>query len=286
MINPKLIIHGGAGLVESPDFTEIQYDRALRRVLKTAYETLCKNSAREAVLHSVRLLEDNPLFNAGYGSRLQKDGRVRMSAAIMDSSTGKFSGVINICNVKNPINVADILSRKRHTVLSGRGATEFARRQKMEYVSPIAPHRLKEHRDRVRGDSGTVGVVALDRAGRICVGTSTGGIGYETPGRVSDSATVAGTYASEACGVSCTGRGEGIVNHAVASRIVARVEDGISLDAAIKITMRISHHQKLRFGLIALDSQGHMAVGNGYATKVLFAKCDGMKIETFYSKGK
>jgi L-asparaginase len=252
--------------------------------VKETYAALCESNAREAVLFGIRQLEDNALFNAGYGSRLQKDGKVRMSAAIMDSESGKFSGVINICNVKNPIDVAAILSKKRHSVLGGKGATEFARRQKMEYSSPVAPHRLKEHHAKVKSDCGTVGVVALDESGRICVGTSTGGIGYETPGRVSDSATVAGTYASKVCGVSCTGRGESIVNQAVAAKIVARVEDGISLNDAIRGITKKSLQQKLKLGLIALDSNGNIVVGNGYHTMVLYAKHDGSKISTFLSE--
>ncbi len=281
---PKLIIHGGAGLVESPEFTERQYEKALKGIIKETYSKLLKKGAREAVLYGVRLLEDNPLFNAGYGSRLQKDGRVRMSAAIMDSVSQKFSGVINVCNVRHPIDVANSLQRKRHTVLGGRGATEYARRQKMEYCSPLAPHRIKEHEERVKGETGTVGVVAIDSRGCICAGTSTGGVGYETPGRVSDSATVAGTYASKVCGVSCTGKGESIVNQAVAAKIVARVEDGVPLNVAVERLFKIARSKKLKFGLISLDAEGNAVVGNGYNSKVLYAKHYGQHIETFLKR--
>ncbi|MDP3920675.1 MAG: isoaspartyl peptidase/L-asparaginase [Candidatus Omnitrophota bacterium] len=281
---PRLIIHGGAGLIESPDFTERQYEKALRKAIKETYSVLLQKGSRQAVLYGIRLLEDDPLFNAGYGSRLQKDGRVRMSAAIMDSVSQKFSGVINICNVRHPIDVADTLSKRRHAVLAGRGATEYARRRKMEYCSPLAPHRLKEHAEKVKGESGTVGIVAVDHKGCICAGTSTGGVGYETPGRVSDSATVAGTYASRVCGVSCTGQGESIVNQAVAAKIVARVEDGVSLASAVQRLVGIARQKKLRIGLISLDCYGNILVGNGYNTKVLYAKHEGTKIDTFLTQ--
>jgi len=284
IFEPKIIIHGGAGLIESPDFTERQYDRALRMVVKEAYATLLESGARQAVLRGIRLMEDHPLFNAGYGSRLQRDGKVRMSAAIMDSKSLKFSGVINICNVKNPIDVADILKSKRHSVLGGKGATEFARKNKKEYYSPIAPHRLKEHNAKVAGETGTVGVVALDAEGCICAGTSTGGIGYETPGRVSDSATVAGTYVSKVCGVSCTGKGEMIVSRAVAARIVTKVEDGLDLAAVVHDMARDAQKSKLRYGFITLNNKGEFAVGNGHNTRVLFATYDGKKARTFYKK--
>lgn len=281
---PKLIIHGGCGLMESPDFTFKQYEKALKKIITDTYPVLVKRGAREAVLHVIRIMEDNPLFNAGYGSRLQRDGRVRMSAAIIDSVTKRFSGVINICNVRHPIDVANSLSNKRHTVLGGRGATEYARRYLMEYFSPLAPHRLKEYRAKLKGETGTVGAVALDARGRICAGTSTGGIGYETPGRVSDSATVAGTYASDVCGVSCTGKGESIVNQAVAAKIVARVEDGVPLETAVERLVKIARQKRLRFGLISLDKQGDIVVGNGHNTRVLFVKHDGTQVTTFLDK--
>lgn len=280
-IIPKLIIHGGAGLVESSVFTFKQYQKALRAVIKESYGVLTKGTSRQAVLHSIKLLEDNPLFNAGYGSRLQKDGEVRMSAAIMDSKHNKFSGVINIRNVRYPIEVADMLGRGKYTVLSGEKATEFARRKKVEFFNPVAPHRLQEHAEKLKGETGTVGVIALDAKGTLCAGTSTGGIGYETPGRVSDSATVAGTYCSKFCGVSCTGKGEQIVNLSVASRIVIQVESGIPLEEAVGEVVYKAKSHKMRFGLIALDADGNMAVGNGFETRVLYATHDGKKVETF-----
>lgn len=282
-MTPKLLIHGGAGLIESRDITEKRYDKELKPIVKATYQVLLEYGARAAVLEGVRMMEDCSVFNAGYGSKLQKDGEVRMSAAIMDSKSNKFSGVINIRNVRHPIDVADQLSKGRHTVLSGEQATEYARRKKIQYFNPIAPHRLKEYADKLSGDTGTVGVVALDSNGLICAGTSTGGIGYEIPGRVSDSATVAGTYASKHCAVSCTGRGEYITSFALAAKVVTRVEDGVELNKAIQRAMQSAKKARYRMGLIAVDYYGNIVVGNGHDTKVLFATYDGKKTETFYN---
>ncbi|MBT6843206.1 MAG: asparaginase [Candidatus Melainabacteria bacterium] len=280
----KLIIHGGAGLVESPHFTFEQYDESLRSIIQETYKVLLELGARAAVLHGIRLLEDDPIFNAGYGSRLQKDTEVRMSAAIMDSSNGKFSGVINIRNVQHPIDIANTLAKGRHHVLSGDQATEYARRKKYPHFDPIAPHRMQEHVAKLQGETGTVGVVALEASGIICVGTSTGGIGYETPGRVSDSATVAGTYASKFCGVSCTGKGEQIVDNAVAAKIATRVEDGVDLTDAVEKIMKRAKSQKVLMGLISIDKHGNMVVGNGHDTRVLFAMYDGKELKSFLNE--
>lgn len=282
----KLIIHGGAGLVESSEFSEADYDRSLRKILKESYKVLLESGARKAVINAIQAMESDPTFNAGYGSRIQKDSEVRMSAALIDSRSGKFAGVINIRNVEHPILVADTLSKAKHSVLSGEQATEYARRKRFHYFNPIAPHRLREHISKLEGEAGTVGAVALDENGRICAGTSTGGIGYETPGRVSDSATVAGTYASSFCGVSCTGKGEQIVNSALAAKIVTRVEDGIPLEEAVSKIMKAAQSQKkqFKFGLISLDRYGNIVVGNGYGTRVLFCSHDGVEIKSFFSK--
>jgi len=277
----KLIIHGGAGPLEGQLFDLNAYDKALSKIIKKIYPILKATDARNAVISAIRLLEDDPIFNAGTGSRLQEDGQVRMSAAIMNSRDNRFSGVINIKNVKNPIDVANHLAKEKYTVLGGNEATEYARLHNIPFYNPITEARLKEYRSALAGDSGTVGAVAFDGEGNICAGTSTGGIGYEISGRISDSATVAGTYAAKAAGVSCTGRGEHIVNQAVAARVVTRVEDGTSLQDAVDKLMREANKHKYRFGLIALDKFGNMVVGNTKNVEVLYAHHDGKRIKTF-----
>ena len=278
---PKLIIHGGCGKFEGNHASIDQYDQALREILRRSYRKLLKKSAREVCVFGMRLLEDEPMFNAGYGSKLQSDGTVRMSAAFMDGYKGKFSGVINVEDVQHPVEIARILNNRKHTVIAGRPAVKFARREKIPKFDPVAPHRLEEHESMKEGETGTCGIVALDCNGRICVATSTGGIGYEVPGRVGDTPTVAGTYANKHCGVSCTGIGEHIINLAVASKIASKVEDGMPLSDAVNGVIAQGNLVKSRFGLIALDAMGQIVMGQTRQVTTLAAWHDGVDERTF-----
>lgn len=274
MNSTALIIHGGAGAREGMHTGMQEYRDSLQRILPDAWRVLQEGDAREAVLHAVRLLEDDPLFNAGLGSRLQQDGVVRMSAALMDGTAGRFSGVINVERVQHPIDVAAALGGARHRVLAGEQATRFARSLGIPDFDPVTPHRLAEHRQRLAGETGTVGAVAVDRQGRIWAATSTGGVGFETPGRVSDSATVAGNYADAGAGVSCTGIGEHIVDHGAATRVVVRVADGMGLDAAVERTIAEADGRGLEYGLIAVDSLGNAMAGSTGGVTTLWAAWD------------
>ncbi|MCY1531772.1 Isoaspartyl peptidase/L-asparaginase [compost metagenome] len=231
----KIIIHGGF-FSESATNQETKQAKqeALSRIVKQAYEFLSTHSALETVAYAVALLEDDELFNAGKGSQLQSDGKVRLSAALMDGKTQKFSGVINLEDVENPIYVAKELLAYEDRVLSDVGAQAFARSKGFDYFNPITAQRQAEYEAKLNQEErkGTVGCVALDAAGNIAAATSTGGKGFEIPCRVSDSATVAGNFANEFAGISCTGVGEDIVSTALAAKIVTRVSDGFSLQAA------------------------------------------------------
>ena len=269
-----LIIHGGAGAREGAHASDERYRESLRRILSLSWDVLESSGAREAVLYAVRLLEDDPLFNAGLGSRLQSDGVVRMSAAIMDGTAGRFSGVVNVEAVRHPIDVAAALGGERFTVLAGEHATRYSRALGMPEFDPVTPHRLAEYERRLSGDTGTVGAVAVDRDGRIWAATSTGGVGFETPGRVSDTPTVAGTYADATCGVSCTGIGEHIVDHAAAARVTVRVADGLDLESAVRKTLHEASARQLHYGLIAADAQGRTCAGSSESVTTLWAARD------------
>ena len=278
---PTLIIHGGAGLREGRHAKLAEYAKHLSEILSDSYPVLVQEGARSAILHAIRLLEDDPLFNAGTGSRLQEDGQARMSAALMDSHQQKLAGVINIEKVRHPIELADHLSAERYSMLCGAQATQYARQLGIPEYDPITSHRQQELIERRSGKTGTVGAVAVDQDHVICAGTSTGGVGFETPGRVSDSATVAGTYASSQAGISCTGIGEHIVNHAVAARIVTRVEDGLSLATALDKTITEANQRRYHYGLIGLDSAGNWSVGQTRGITTLFAAHDGTQTTIF-----
>jgi L-asparaginase len=274
MNDPAIIIHGGAGAREGIHADFDRYADSLRRILEQAWATLGNDGAREAVLNAVRDLEDDPVFNAGLGSRLQRDGAARMSAALMDGEERRFSGVINIERVRHPIDVAAVLRDRDHCVLAGEHATRFARAEGFEDFDPVTPHRLEEHRRSEEGRSGTVGAVAIDVDGRLWAATSTGGVGYEIPGRVSDTATVAGTYADMTVGVSCTGIGEHIVDHGAAVRVATRVADGACLADAIERTIAEADARRMEYGLIALSGAGVPRSGSTATVTTLWAARD------------
>lgn len=278
----KIIIHGGFFSESSTNTeTKIAKQQALLRIVKDSYAYLKNHSALETVVYAVSQLEDDELFNAGIGSQIQSDGKIRMSASLMDSVSMKMSGVINIEDVKNPIQVAEVLMKEDDRILGGSGATNYARKNGFESFSTEIPQRRKEYEEKVASQGlGTVGCVALDEQGRIAVATSTGGKGFEIPGRISDSATVAGNYCNALCGVSLTGVGEDITSGAVAAKIVTRVTDGFSLQNACEKTFEELKPFEGFAGAIAIDNKGNMYHLDSYPTMV-FASFDGENEEVF-----
>lgn len=278
----KIIIHGGffSESDQSHD-VKIAKQNSLKEIAKTSFEFLKNHSAEETVVHAVKLLEDDLLYNAGMGSQIQSDGKIRMSASLMNGKTQKFSGVINIENVKNPIEVAQVLMKEDDRVLGGNGAKKYATENDFEDFSTEIPQRRKEYEAKLNtGGKGTVGCVALDSEGRLAAATSTGGKGFELVGRISDSATVAGNFANEYCAVSCTGVGEDIVSNATAAKIVIRVTDGFSLNDAIEKTFTELKEIDGFAGAIAIDKNGNIAHQDSHPTMV-FASYDGTDFEVF-----
>lgn len=278
----KVILHGGFFSESSTNHeTKVAKQQALLRIVKDAYAYLKTHTALETVVYAVSLLEDDELFNAGIGSQIQSDGKIRMSASLMDGTTQKMSGVINIEEVKNPVQVAQVLMQFDDRILGGSGATQFARQHGFEVFSTEIPQRKAEYEAKLAATgTGTVGCVVLDGEGNLAVATSTGGKGFEIPGRISDSATVAGNYANEYCGVSLTGVGEDIVSGAVAAKIVTRVTDGFSLQAAFEKTFEELKPYDGFAGAIAIDKQGNVYHQDSHPSMV-FASFDGVNEEVF-----
>jgi L-asparaginase len=278
----KLIIHGGFFSESATNHeTKVAKQNALERIARESYDYLKAHSAVETAVFAVSLLEDDALFNAGIGSQIQGDGKIRMSASLMDGVTQKMSGVINIEEVKNPIQVAQVLMDYDDRVLGGSGATSFARQHGFEQFSTEIPQRRQEYNAKLEATRiGTVGCVALDKNGKLAAATSTGGKGFEIPGRISDSATVAGNYANGFCGVSLTGVGEDIVSNATAAKIVTRVTDGFSLkDAFAKTFSELLPYDGFA-GAIAIDKDGNMFHQDSHPSMV-FASFDGENFEVF-----
>ena len=278
----KIIIHGGFFSESSTNHeTKVAKQEALLRIVKDSYAYLQTHSAVETVVYAVSLLEDDALFNAGIGSQIQSDGKIRMSASLMDGTTEKFSGVINIEEVKNPIQVALELMKVDDRVLGGSGATNFARQHGFEKFSTEIPQRRAEYEAKLAATGmGTVGCVALDADGKLAAATSTGGKGFEIPGRISDSATVAGNYVNAFCGVSLTGVGEDIVSNATAAKIVTRVTDGFTLERAFEKTFAELKPYDGFAGAIAIDKDGNLFHQDSHPSMV-FASFDGETEEVF-----
>ncbi len=288
-MQPKLIIHGGAGSSLKGKGGIESVRRSLWAVVEEVYALLESGAnAREAVVLGCQLLEDNPRFNAGTGSVLQSDGQIRMSAALMDGTSQSFSGVINVSRVQHPIELAQHLQTSPDRVLSDIGAAELLRELQVPLYNPLTELRLEEWMQERQENfvktmagvvaepelvenagRGTIGVVALDSQGNLATGTSTGGKGFERIGRVSDSAMPAGNYATKYAAVSCTGIGEDIIDECLAARIVVRVTDGMSLQEAMKRTFAEAHKNQRDLGAIALDATG--AIAWGKTSEVLLA---------------
>ncbi|MBD2361593.1 isoaspartyl peptidase/L-asparaginase [Anabaena minutissima FACHB-250] len=298
-VQPKLIIHGGAGSSLHGKGGLEAVRRSLHAIVEEVYAQLLKGvDASLAVVQGCQLLEDEPRFNAGTGSVLQSDGQIRMSASLMDSASGHFSGVINVSRVKNPINLAQVLQKSPDRVLSDYGAAELARELQLPSYNALTELRLQEwiqeRQDNFKSTMagvvaepelletsnagrGTIGVVVLDAYGNLATGTSTGGKGFERIGRVSDSAMPAGNYATSHAAVSCTGIGEDIIDECLAPKIVIRVTDGMSLKEAMQKSFAEAHNNKKDFGAIALDATGAIAWGKT-SQIILAAFHDGEKV--------
>jgi L-asparaginase len=296
-VQPKLIIHGGAGGHIKSERGEAKVRQALHQIVTEVYELLSQGgSAVDAVVRGCQLLEDQPIFNAGTGSVLQSDGQIRMSAALMDGANQRFSGVINVSRVRHPIELAEFLQREDDRVLADYGAKELLRELSVPIYDPLVEIRLQEWIQE-RNDNfdksmagvvaedaliheprkGTIGVVALDSQGNVSAGTSTGGKGLERIGRVSDSAMPAGNYADASAGVSCTGIGEDIIEECLAAKIVIRVTDGMTLPEAMKKSMTESRSRNRDLGAIAIAADGTICWGKT-SEVILAAYHDGTAI--------
>jgi beta-aspartyl-peptidase (threonine type) len=272
--NFALALHGGAGTefarFDSPETQAME--RSLAQIL-AAGETMLRDGALalDVVEHVVRLLEDDPQFNAGVGSAFNAVGGHELDASIMDGRTRACGAVGCLTTVKNPIHLARlVMERTPHILLIGDGAEKFADDMQVERVpnsyfsTPTARDRFDRSQAAKRanpGDKiGTVGCVALDRAGNLAAATSTGGMTNKAFGRIGDSPLIgAGTFADNAsCAVSCTGTGEHFIRNAVAYDLHARMAYlGQSLAEAADMVL----HQVLPAGaggLIAVDHLGNV----------------------------
>ncbi len=274
-----LVIHGGAGVVSGrlAAHPQSRFEASLGQILDAGFEVLDRGgSSLDAVTTAVRMLEDDPLFNAGRGAGLTRDGTAELDASIMDGRDQKAGAVACVTRVKNPVELARrVMENSLHVMLVGTGADDFAREQGMilvpnEYfhtderraeLEAVKQGRMSYH---MSTPHGTVGAVALDSQGHIAAATSTGGTTNKLPGRVGDSPIIgAGTYAKDGvCGVSATGYGEYFIRAVAAHRLAATMEyRGFSLqDAARQLIQGTIPALGGNGGIIAIDAAGHMVL--------------------------
>jgi beta-aspartyl-peptidase (threonine type) len=286
-----LVIHGGAGVIERTSMTparEAEYRARLTEALEAGYAVLDRGGpALEAVTAAINIMEDSPLFNAGKGAVFNADGICELDASIMDGRTQGAGAVAGIHHIKNPINLArDVMLKSSHVMMIGEGAEKFAKSLGYDLVPndyfqtewrreqlKKAQAREKDGKERTAAMPadyfdrtvrwGTVGCVALDKAGNLAAGTSTGGMTNKKFGRVGDVPVIgAGTYANNAtCAVSATGWGEYFIRVGVARDIAAQMEyRGTPLRSAAAATIAKVGRLGGDGGVIALDAQGNIAM--------------------------
>ncbi len=260
-----VLVHGGAGRIrDEDDARAIQGVEAAR---DAAWEVLKQGGgALRAVIAAVRVLEDDPFFNAGTGSALNRDGFVEMDAAVMDGKDLSFGAVGAVRDVKNPVLLAEEVRNSEHVFLVGEGASRFARERGIpaypnaRLVTERALSRWQEVRRKKLRTSGTVGAVALDDAGHLAAATSTGGIVDKRVGRVGDTPLIgAGTYAEDGLGAaSATGEGEFLARALVAYRAVVALGE-LAPEAAARAALERAQRLGGEGGLILVGADGRFA---------------------------
>jgi beta-aspartyl-peptidase (threonine type) len=280
-----LVVHGGAGTIVKHKMTpekEQAVTEKLTEAMTRGYEILDGGgTAIAAVEAAIRVMEDSPLFNAGKGAVFTGDGKNELDASIMDGETLNAGAVASVTTIRNPITAARaVMLESKHVLLAGAGAEMFAAEQGLDIVKPdyfFSQDRwdqlLRDKEDQQTSTApdddehkkyGTVGALALDRAGNLAAGTSTGGLTNKMHGRVGDSPIIgAGTYANnKTCAVSGTGQGEFFMRYLLAYSVSALMEfKGADLAAAANAVV----HETLTGaggdgGIIALDRNGNIAM--------------------------
>lgn len=295
-----IVLHGGAGIIRRSSMdakTDAAYRASLAKAIRAGASVLDRGgSSIDAIEASIRILEDDPLFNAGRGAVFTADGKIMLDAAIMDGATLRAGAVADVTRTRHPISLARaVMDKSPHVLLAGPGADEFSVYAGLEQVPPsfffterrwqslvkqlkkenlpipprpdgAPPPPVKPVADIEPAGAhefGTVGMVALDKQGDIAAGTSTGGTQAKRWGRVGDSPLIgAGTYASnQSCAVSATGTGEYFIRLTVARTVCALVQyKGMKLQAAADEVI----HKELEAlqgdgGVIAIAPDGQMA---------------------------
>jgi beta-aspartyl-peptidase (threonine type) len=288
----SIAIHGGAGAIPADLFRKDQgasYRTSLSTVLDAGFAILERGgTSLDAVTCAVRALEDDPLFNAGHGAALTREGWAELDAAVMDGKDQRAGAVASVRHVKNPVDLARrVMEKSRHVLLVSVGAEEFALEEGIALM-PNTYFRTDERKQQLAseqegrrvsdlmptgpvGTQGTVGAVALDKHGNLAAATSTGGMTNKRQGRVGDSPIIgAGTYAKNGvCAISATGHGEYFIRAVAAYHMASAVEyRGLSLSTAA--------HELIHTRIPALGGNGGVIAIGAQGEIVMDFNTDGM----------
>jgi beta-aspartyl-peptidase (threonine type) len=274
-----IVIHGGAGVMSSlqgQEEAQQEYLNKLEEALSLGEKLLKEGTeAPEVVVKVIEVLENSPLFNAGKGAVFTSEGKNELDASIMEGKSLNAGAVAGVQDIKNPIKAArEVMVNSEHVFLSGKGASEFAKKQGLEMVDnnyfytesrfKSLQQLQKQERERTEKDNtGTVGCAVLDVHGNLCAGTSTGGMTNKKYGRIGDSPVIgAGTYANnKTCAISCTGHGEYYIRLSFARDISALMEyKNLSVENACREEIRKLSELQGTGGVIAVDANGNIAM--------------------------
>ena len=265
-MRPKIIVHGGAGEIVDEHLNA--HLSGCKEAIEIGWAILDQGgTSLTAVEHSIRLLEDNPVFDAGRGSYLNQDGFVEMDAIVMKGDDLDIGAVAGVIQIRNPISLAiQILHNSKHNMLSGQGALKFAQNLDLEeceanwFITEYTHNIWKKEINNSK-KFGTVGCVALDAYGNIAAGTSTGGTKHQETGRIGDTPLVGcGTYADNAtAGVSATGDGEAIMKVVLSKLACDLTITETSVEHAINKSIQIFDSRTgSQAGLIMIDNKGNL----------------------------
>jgi beta-aspartyl-peptidase (threonine type) len=285
-----VVVHGGAGNWQ-PERTHPGIE-GVKRAAKTGYDVLKRGgNAVDCVMEAVAVLEDDGVFNAGYGSSLNIEGEVEMEASIMDGKTLEAGAAGLLYDIRNPVRLARVVMEKTdHVFVVGEGAEKLAMLEKLERRNPVTELRLKyfeqQKKALLEGKSElpkltdlvkahpelfsleTVGAVAMDKDGNVAAATSTGGFPLKLPGRIGDSPLIGcGTYADNQAGAcSATGVGEIAIRLVLAKTICNHMENGKPAEEATELAIKLVNKRMPMgynaMGVIAVDTHGRMGAAH------------------------
>jgi beta-aspartyl-peptidase (threonine type) len=286
-MKPRLIVHGGAWSI--PDEFEHDHIRGVYSAVSEIYPELQNGmTALDAVEAAVKILEQDPTFDAGRGAFLNAIGEIELDAMIMDGVTLNFGAVAGVQNILHPVTLArQVMEQTEHCFLIGKGAQQFASQIGISELDPrelLTPRELKFF-EKIKNDpsfqthqpfesrpNGTVGAVAMDKSGNLAAATSTGGTPRKLPGRVGDSPMVgAGTYADNEYGAaSATGWGESIMKILMSKTACDLLEENSAELAAHKAVDLLNKRVQGWGGIIIIDKSGQYGFAHN-TTKMAFA---------------